>query len=133
VPERERAQKRPERRGRRQPAPAAGACAAPQHTRVVDRVGAQQHRVDERHHLAARVRSARPVSPQPDQTPRQRLNSEPPRERRDQHHPGVRDDPLIVELDLHAVQSDRPVIVHHEGDLLGRGRDCPIQSLFACS
>jgi len=32
--------------------------------------------------------------------------------------------------DLNAVQSDRPVIVHHEGDFLSRGRDCPIQSLL---
>ena len=50
--------------------------------------------------------------------PRERLDPQPPRERRDQHHPGVRDDPLIVELDPHAVQSDRLVILHHEGDLL---------------
>ncbi len=49
---------------------------------------------------------------------RERLKPEALSDRRDQHHPSVRDDPLIVELDLHAVQSDRLVILHHEGDLL---------------
>ena len=36
----------------------------------------------------------------------------------------VRNHPLVIEGDLHGVQSDRPVIVHHEGDLL-RGPRMP--------
>ena len=38
--------------------------------------------------------------------------------------PAPADDPLVVELDLHAVQSDQLVIVHHEGDLLTAGPGC---------
>ena len=68
MPERERAQKRPQRRGRRHPAAQQPARAArAQHVAVIDAVGAQHHRVDQRHHLAARVRRARPVTPQPHQ------------------------------------------------------------------
>ena len=94
---------------------------------VIDAVGAQHHREQQRHHLAARVRRARPVATQPHQTAGQRLDPEPLRERRDQHDPSVRHDPLIVELDLHAVQSDRLVILHHEGDLLTAGPGCSNQ------
>ena len=64
------------------------------------------------------VDRARPIPTQPDQPLRERLHSQPPSQRRDQHHTGVRDDALIVEFDLHAVRSDRLVILHHEGDLL---------------
>lgn len=42
-------------------------------------------------------------------------------ERRHQRDPGVGHDPLIVEADLYAVQSDRPVIMHHTGDLVTSG------------
>jgi len=54
----------------------------------------------------------------------QRLDPEPRRERRYHHDPCAADDPLVVELDLHAVQSDQLVIVHHEGDLLTAGPGC---------
>jgi len=47
------------------------------------------------------------------------------RERRQEHQPRVRDDALVVEFDLHPVQSDRPVILHHERDLLTPGPGCP--------
>ncbi len=90
VPERERAQKRPQRRRRRDPAtqqPARPARA--QHARVVDAVGAQDHRVEDRHHLAAHIRRARPVTTQPHQTSCQRLDTEPLRDRRDQRDPGI--------------------------------------------
>ena len=40
--------------------------------------------------------------------------------------PRVRNDPLIVELDRQTVQSDRLVIVHHEGDLLTQAPAAPI-------
>jgi hypothetical protein len=63
---------------------------------------------------------ARPIAPQPHQPTRERLDPQPLRERRDQHHPRVTDDPLVVEFDPHAVQSDRPVIMHHQGDLLSQ-------------
>ena len=128
VPERERPQERPQRRRRRQPAAQQPPRAArPQHIAVVDAVGAQHHREQQRHHLAARVGRARPIAPQPHQPTRERLDPQPRRERRDQRDPRVRDDPLIVELDPHAVQSDRLVILHHEGDLLSQAPAAPNQ------
>ena len=134
VAEGERAQERAQRRGCRQPAAQQPAGAArPQKLTVIDRVGAQEHRVDQRHHLAARVRRPRPVARQAHEPPHKPLDPQPSGERRHQRNPGVRDDPLVVEADLDAVESDQPVIVHHQGDLLGSGRDCPLQSLFACS
>ncbi|HEV7806120.1 MAG TPA: hypothetical protein VGO80_09890 [Solirubrobacteraceae bacterium] len=125
VPERKRAQERPQRRRRRNPAteqPARAPC--PQHAGVINAVGAQDHRVDERHHLAPRIRRARPVATQPHQIARQRLDPQPQRKRRDHHDPGVADNPLVVELDLYAIRSDRLVILHHEGDLLPLGPGC---------
>jgi hypothetical protein len=67
--------------------PAAAACAPPQHVAVIDAVGAQHHREEHRHHLAARVGSARPVPTQPDQPLREGLDSQALRERRDQRIP----------------------------------------------
>ena len=119
VPERERPQKRPQRRRRRQPAAQQPPRApGPQHVAVVDAVSAHDHREQQRHHLAPRVRGARQVAAQPHQPASERLDPQPPSERRDQRDPGVRDHALIVELDPHPIQSDRPVILHHEGDLL---------------
>ena len=74
-----------------------------------------------------------PLTAQPHRIARKRLEPEPPGQRRDQHHAGVRNDPFIVELDLHAVQSDGRVIVHHEGDLLTAGPGCPTQPQKSCS
>ena len=76
---------------------------------------------------------ARPLATQRDQLPRKRLDTEAPGERRDQHHAGVRDDPLIIKRDLQPVQSDRLVIVHHEGDLLTAGPGCREQPLKPCT
>ena len=39
----------------------------------------------------------------------------------------------IVELDPHTVQSDRLVILHHEGDLLSAGPGCSNQPLKPCT
>jgi len=65
---------------------------------------------------------ARPVPPQPHQLLRQRLDTKTLRQRRDQHHAGIADDPLVVESDLHPIRSDRLVILHHKGDLLPQAR-----------
>ncbi len=68
---------------------------------------------------------ARPLTTQPYQPLRQHLDPQPLGERRDEHHPGVRDSTLVVELDLQTVQSDRLVIMHREGDLLNSGGGWP--------
>src|SRR5680860_1157124 len=130
VPEGERPQEGAERGGRRNPAAeqpvrATGA----QHVCIVDRVGAEHHRVKERHHLATGVGGTRLLAPQPHQLAGQRLESESLGERRDQRHAAVGNRPLVVKLDLQSVQSDRPVIVHHQGDLLNSGRGCSNQPL----
>jgi hypothetical protein len=139
VAEGERAQKRAERRRGRDPAAQQPARAPrPQDVGVVDAVGAQHHRVDERDHLAARPRRARPIPAQSHQPLRERLDPKPLGERGDQRDPGVRDRPLIIKRDLHTVQSDRPVILHHEGDLLTQdttapnGRFLPAQEVILC-
>ncbi len=56
---------------------------------------------------------------------RERLDFQPPREARDQRNPGIRDHPLVVEGDSHAIQSGRPVIMHLQSDLLTPGPGCP--------
>ncbi len=61
------------------------------------------------------------------------LDIEPVGERRGQHDPGVRDDPLVIEGDLHTVQSDRPAIINHQGDLLTPGPGCPHSLKKPCS
>jgi hypothetical protein len=140
VPERERPQKRSQRRRCWHPATQQPAGPArPEHAAVLDAVRPEHHREQDRHHLAARVGRSRPVATQPHQTPRQRLDPEAPSERRDEHHPGITDNALIVELDLHAIQSDRLVILHHEGDLLSQApaarysRKMPAQEVILLS
>jgi hypothetical protein len=59
--------------------------------------------------------------------------TEPLRERRDQRHPRVADDPLVIDLDPHTVQSGRPVIIHRQGDLLTPGPGCPHSLKKPCS
>jgi hypothetical protein len=80
--------------------------------------------------LAARVRSARPIPAQGDQPARERLDPKPLRECRDQRDPRVRDDALIVEFDPQTLQSDRLVMLHHEGDLLTQDATAPNGRLF---
>lgn len=134
MPKRERPEKRPERRRRRDPAPEQPARAPrSQHITIVDAVSAEQHREDQRHHLAPRVGRPRPIPAQPHHTTSEILDPEPPRERRDEHDPSIRNRPLVIEHDIQAVQSDSLVIMHHEGDLLTAGRDRCHRSLFTCS
>jgi hypothetical protein len=73
------------------------------------------------------VGGPRPIAPQAHQLADERLDPKATGERRDQHDPGVRDGPLIVELDPQPVQSDGLVILHHEGDLLSQGPGCANQ------
>jgi hypothetical protein len=75
----------------------------------------------------------RPITPQPHPLRRQRFDPEPLCERRDEHHPRVRDRALVIELDPQTIQSDRLVIMHHEGDLLTAGPGCRIQPLKPCT
>ena len=60
-----------------------------QHLAVIDAIGAQQHREDERHYLPARVRRAGLITRQRDVPADQPLDPQPPSKRRDQRHPGV--------------------------------------------
>jgi hypothetical protein len=50
--------------------------------------------------LRPAFRRAWPVAPQPRRTPRQRLDPQPPRERCNQHQPGLQHGPLVVERPL---------------------------------
>ena len=125
MPERERAQKRPQRRRRRQPAAqqpprAPGA----QHVAVVDAVGAQHHRKQQRHHLAPGVRRARPIAPQPHQPPASASIPSRCASVATSATPASETTRSIVETDPQTVQSDRLVILHHEGDLLTAGPGC---------
>jgi len=119
VPEGKRTKESAKRRRRRQPAPQQPPRAPrAQQSTVVDRVATQHHRIDQRHHLAARVARARALRAQPHQPLRQRLNPKPPGQARHEHHTGITDHTLIIETDPQSIQSDRLAILHHEGDLL---------------
>jgi hypothetical protein len=97
MPERERAQERPQRRGRHGPPPEHRAAAArAQDVAVVDRVSAQQHRRDQRHHLAARIRRTHTIA-KIDSLIDQHLDPDSSGERRRQHDTRVRHKPLVVE------------------------------------
>jgi hypothetical protein len=58
------------------------------------------------------------IGPQAHEALRESFDPQPPGERCDEHDPGIGNHPLVIKDDLHNVQSDQPVIVHHEGDLL---------------
>ena len=134
MPECERPQERSERRrGRDPPTQQPASPAGPEHVAVIDAVSAEQHREHERHHLATRVRRPRPIRAQPDQTTSALLDPEPLSQGRDEHNPSVRNHSLVIENNVQAVQSDRLVIMHHEGDLLIAGRDRRHRSLLTCS
>jgi len=92
---------------------------------VIDAIRAQSHRRDQRHDLRPGVGRAGTLA-EIDGLLDERLDPEALGERRGQHDPSVRHHPLIIEGNLHAAQSERPVIVHHEGDLL-RGPRLPSQ------
>lgn len=55
------------------------------------------HRKEQGHHLAPHVGSPRPITPQPHQPARERLDPRPPGERRDHRDPGIRDHPLVID------------------------------------
>ncbi len=136
MPERERPQKRPQRRGRHHPVPEhVGGAARAQQIAVIDAVRAERHRRHQRHHLRALVARAGALAEIHARID-ERLDPQPPGERRRQHDSGVRDRPLIIENDRDAVQSDRPVNMHHEGDLLSQaataaiGRFSPAQEVI---
>jgi len=74
VPEGERAQERPQRRGRRHPPKQGPQAPGAQHVAVVNAVRAQRHRVDQRHDLASGVGRAGPVA-EADETLCERLDS----------------------------------------------------------
>jgi hypothetical protein len=94
-----------------------GGPARAQQVTVVDAVRAQRHRRDQRHHLRALVARADTLA-EHNAPIDQRLDPQSLGERRGYDDPGVRDRPLIVKDDRDAIQSDRPVTMHHEGDLL---------------
>ena len=136
MPERKRAQKRPQRRGRHHTMPEhIGGPARAQQITVIDAVRAQRHRRDQRHHLRALVARADTLAKH-DTRVDQRLDPQPLRERPRQDDSGVRDRPLVIERDRDAIQSDRPVNMHHEGDLLSQaataaiGRFSPAQEVI---
>ena len=108
MPERERAQERPQRRGRHHPmlqhTPRAARSAA---HRVVDRVGADQHRVDRASTPSGRPGRARPPA-EIDRLIDHLLDPEPAAKRRRQHEPGVRDRTLVVERDPQPVHTRPP-------------------------
>ena len=63
----------------------------------------------------------------------QTLYSQPPGERGDQRDPGVGDHPIVIKHDADTVQSDRLVILHHQGDLLTLGPGCRHSLKKPCS
>ncbi len=124
VPEGERAQERPERRGCHHPVPEdQTGRTGPQHVHLIDAVRPGDHPVHQRHDLAARQRRARSARVKPHRLVHRLLDPEPLGEGRRDQQPGVADQPLIVELDPHRIETRRPgrnvrCSVHHMGDLL---------------
>ena len=124
MPEAERAQKRPQRRGRHHPVPQDQTSRpGAQHVHVIDAVRTGHHPVQEAHHFATRQR--RPGNPvaQPHRLIHQLLDPQPVRERRCQQQAGVADEPLLVEPNLHRIEARRArwnvrTVMHHMGDLL---------------
>jgi hypothetical protein len=80
---------------------------------VINAVGPEQHREDQRHHLAARVRGNRTITAQPHKLADKSLDPEPPGERRHERDPGVADEPLIVEGYLDGAHPSAASSPHH--------------------
>ena len=99
MPERKRAQERPERRRcHRLVAEDRLGPASAQDLAVIDAVRAQQHRVHEREHLAPRPR--RPRTPaQAHGRVDEHLEPQPPPKSHREHEPGVDDHTLVIEDD----------------------------------
>ena len=118
MPERERAQERPKRRGCRDAMPEhrAGLSRA-QHVTVLDAISPERHRRDQAHYLPSSVRCPRPLA-KINRLLDQRLDSQPIGEHRRQDHPSVSHNTLIIKRDHQSVRRT----VHHAGDLLRRTR-----------
>ena len=117
VAEPERAQERPERRGRRHAVvEQRGGTPGAQGVAIVDRVAVERHRRDQRHDLRVRVRRPRTIA-QANRLVNQRLDPERSGDRRRQHDPRLRDKPLVVAADRQSTRRDnQPPIVDHVGD-----------------
>ena len=126
MPEAERAQEGAERRGRHRLVSEQGLGApGPQQVAVVDRIGSQCHRVQERADLAARLRGGGALA-EVDRLIDEALEAQAVDQGARQHHSRIRDKALVVELDRQRVgPHGRPRTVHHVSDLLMSGRGCP--------
>ena len=105
---------------------------ARRHVGVIDAVPTEHHREDQRHHLAPRVLpprpitrsdSARPTSPSIPSRPASVATSATPTPATTRSSSNVAS---------HAVQSERPVILHHTSDLLTPGPGCPYSLKKPC-
>ncbi|WP_230317224.1 hypothetical protein [Conexibacter sp. W3-3-2] len=124
MPERERPQERAERRrGKHAVADQFGGAPRAQQVAVVDAVGAERHRRDQRHRLRALQAGAGTIT-EIDGLVDELLGPKALGKRRDQRDPGAGDRPLIVKTDVDRVQSGRPAMLHHEGDLLLQDPGC---------
>ena len=129
MPERERAQERPQRRRRRDHmAEHRAGLSRAQHVAVLDAVRPERHRREEAHHLTPGIRRARAIT-EIDRVIDELLDTEAPRQQRRQHHTSVSDRPLIIENDNGSVRQ----IMHHAGDLLVQARRRRNRQLSACS
>ena len=89
--------------------------------------------MDQGEHLAPRAGGAGALS-EADHLVDHLLDAEAPAQRRDQDQSRVGDQPLVVELDAHRIETHGLLrTLHHVSDLLMPGRGCPKQPLFACS
>ena len=84
-----------------------------QHVAVLDAIRPQAHRGNHAHHLAPRIRRARPLA-EINSLVNQRLQPQPPGKHRREQHTRVRDRPLVVENDPRRVRQT----IHHAGDPL---------------
>jgi hypothetical protein len=103
---RERAQERPERRGRRHAVvEQRGGTPGAQGVAIIDRVAVERHRRDQRHDFRVRVRRPRTIA-QANRLVNQRLDPKRSGDRRRQHDPRLRDKPLVVEADRQSTRRD---------------------------
>jgi hypothetical protein len=91
-------------------------------SRDLTAASAERRSKQQRHSLAACVAGARPVAPQPGGRSAKPQKPKPTGESHRPRYTGIKDGPLIVASDLQRVQSDRLVILCHEGDVLKSGR-----------
>jgi hypothetical protein len=93
--------------------------ARPQQIASSDRVSPGRDRMHEREQLPTRPRRPRTLT-KIERLIDQPLQPEPRAQRRRQQQAGIRDQPLIVELDRDRTRPHRPPhTIHHQSDLLG--------------